>query len=106
MRPVIGVLPLWRAEKEQLWMRPDYLEGIMEAGGAPLIFPFTEDEELAAQLTQMCDGILFTGGQDVSPSIYGEESLPQLEEVSEGATTISASSSPIPKRPRSCSESR
>ncbi len=83
MRPVIGVLPLWRAEKEQLWMRPDYLEGIMEAGGAPLIFPFTEDEELAAQLTQMCDGILFTGGQDVSPSIYGEESLPQLEEVSE-----------------------
>ncbi len=83
MKPVIGVLPLWRSEKERLWMRPDYLDGIMEAGGAPLIFPFTEDEELTDQFTGMCDGILFTGGQDVSPAIYGEEPLPQLEEVSD-----------------------
>ena len=62
MKPVIGVLPLWRSEKERLWMRPDYLDGIMEAGGAPLIFPFTEDEELTDQFTGMCDGILFTAG--------------------------------------------
>ena len=83
MRPLIGVTPLWRTEKEHLWMRLEYLEGVMEAGGAPVVFPFTEDEELVAQLTQMCDGILFTGGHDISPSIYGEEPLPQLEDVSE-----------------------
>jgi len=83
MRPLIGVTPLWRTEKEHLWMRLEYLEGVMEAGGAPVVFPFTEDEELVAQLTEMCDGIMFTGGHDISPSIYGEEPIPQLEDVSE-----------------------
>lgn len=83
MRPVIGVMPLWRAEKRDLWMRLGYLEGIMEAGGAPIVFPFTEDEELVAQLCDMCDGFLFTGGDDVAPSLYGEEPIPQLGEVSE-----------------------
>ena len=69
MRPVIGVLPLWRAEKEQLWMRPDYLEGIMEAGGAPLIFPFTEDEELAAQFLYLCPHRVDDGRQPVRADV-------------------------------------
>ena len=82
-KPVIGVMPLFRSDKGDLWMRMGYLGGILEAGGAPIIFPFTKDEELVDQFCGMCDGFLFTGGQDISPSIYGEDPLPELEEVSE-----------------------
>lgn len=70
---VIGVTPLWDAEKNSIWMLPEYLEGIQAAGGLPIILPLKADEQAARHLLNSCDGILFTGGQDVSPSLYGME---------------------------------
>ena len=80
MKPVIGVMPLWDELRDSLWMLPGYLDGISQAGGLPLIFPFTSDEEEISQLMDRCDGFLLTGGHDVSPDIYGEDPLPQLQE--------------------------
>ena len=80
MKPVIGVMPLWDELRDSLWMLPGYLDGISQAGGLPLIFPFTSDEEELSQLMDRCDGFLLTGGHDVSPDIYGEDPLPQLQE--------------------------
>ena len=78
MKPLIGVMPLWDDEKESLWMLPGYLDGLREAGGLPVVFPFTTDEEELEQLVNLCDGFLFTGGHDVSPALYHEEPLPGL----------------------------
>ncbi len=75
MKPVIGVMPLWDEHKDSLWMLPGYLEGITRAGGLPFIFPLTDDEDSLAQLIEMCDGLLFTGGQDVCPEYYKEKKL-------------------------------
>lgn len=75
MKPVIGVMPLWDEEKESIWMLPGYLNGIRRAGGIPVIFPLSQDEEELKRLAGMCDGFLFTGGQDVSPDLYQEELL-------------------------------
>ncbi len=75
MKPVVGVMPLWDDEKESLWMLPAYLEGLEEAGATSIIFPLTVDKEEIVRLMNMCDGILLTGGHDVSPSLYGEEPL-------------------------------
>jgi len=72
MKKIIGVMPLWDDEKESVWMLPGYLEGIKFAGGLPMIFPMTTDAEDLRQLCDMCDGILFTGGHDVNPALYGE----------------------------------
>ncbi len=72
---MIGILPLWDDEKDSIWMLPGYPDGIREAGGVPFIFPFTFDKEDLSELIDMCDGILFTGGQDVSPDLYGEKRL-------------------------------
>jgi len=69
-RPLIGVLPLWDDERESMWMLPGYFEGIMEAGGLPVMLPMTEDPEMLDRLADMCDGFLFTGGHDVSPEVY------------------------------------
>ena len=75
LRPVVGLIPLWDDEKESLWMLPGYMDGIREAGGIPLMFPLTEKEEELGQLIGLVDGILFTGGHDVSPEVYGEQPL-------------------------------
>lgn len=76
MRPVIGVIPLFDEEKDSVWMVPGYLSGIEEAGGLPVILPFTAKEEELEEAAGLCGGFLFTGGHDVDPSVYGEERKP------------------------------
>lgn len=78
MKPIIGVMPLWDEEKDSIWMLPGYMDGLMEAGGLPLIFPFSTDGEDLKRLTRACDGLLLTGGDDVSPALYREEPLEGL----------------------------
>lgn len=68
---LIGVTPLWDAERQSVWMLPDYLDGIKAAGGLPVVLPLYVSEEEVDQIVETCDGFLFTGGQDVSPSLYG-----------------------------------
>lgn len=78
-KPVVGVVPLWDDEKESIWMLPGYFDGIQKAGGIPIMLPFTTDQNILAQCIDMCDGILLTGGHDVSPMIYGmEPEVPNL----------------------------
>lgn len=71
-RPIIGLVPLVDQERESYWMLPGYMEGIREAGGLPIMLPLTEDEAEIEQLVKLCDGLLFTGGHDVSPAVYGK----------------------------------
>ena len=71
--PIIGVTPLWDAERKSVWMLPDYLDGIRAAGGLPVVLPIEMSEEDADQIVETCDGFLFTGGQDVAPELYGEK---------------------------------
>ena len=68
--PIIGVTPLWDAERKSVWMLPDYLEGIKAAGGIPIVLPLEMSEEDASRIVETCDGFLFTGGQDVTPELY------------------------------------
>ena len=63
--PIIGVTPLWDAERKSLWMLPDYLDGIRAAGGIPVVLPLEMSETDADRIVETCDGFLFTGGQDV-----------------------------------------
>ena len=71
--PIIGVTPLWDAERKSVWMLPDYLDGIRAAGGLPVVLPIEMTEKDAEQMVETCDGFLFTGGQDVAPELYGEK---------------------------------
>ena len=63
--------PLWDVELKSVWMLPDYLDGIREAGGVPVVLPLDADSDGISLLANRFDGFLFTGGPDVSPSLYG-----------------------------------
>ena len=69
-KPVIGVIPLIDYNKNSYWMLPGYFGGVTEAGGMPVMLPLTSDSADIEQITSMCDGFLFTGGQDVNPKLY------------------------------------
>lgn len=70
-KPIIGVTPLWDEEKKSYWMLPGYLEGVKEAGAIPIILPLAADGADIAQLADLCDGFLFTGGRMSIPSCTG-----------------------------------
>ncbi len=72
MRPIIAIIPLYDDEKESLWMLPHYMNMLEDSKALPLMLPLTEDKEVLRQYFTLCDGILLTGGHDVSPSIYNE----------------------------------
>lgn len=83
MRPVIGLSPLWDNSKESYWMLPGYMKMLEECGAVPLMLPLTHDERILDHCLNMCNGILLTGGQDVSPSMYGANISPFCGEVCE-----------------------
>lgn len=72
MKPTIGVTALFDEKKDSIWMLPGYMEGIRQAGGLPVILPLNCDDSDIDQLIRLCDGVLFTGGHDVNPALYGE----------------------------------
>lgn len=81
MKPIVGVMPLWDNEKENIRMLPAYMDSISSAGGMPVIFPFTEDKQDLEQLAELCDGFLFPGGPDVAPDLYHETAMEGLVSV-------------------------
>ena len=87
-KPILGVTLLWDEEKNSYWMLPGYLEGLEEAGAIPIILPLAADGADIAQLADLCDGFLFTGGQDVAPQLYGEAMKPTCGELCPARDTL------------------
>jgi putative glutamine amidotransferase len=58
-----------------------YAEAILAAGGAPLLVPVLQDETIVAALLDRADGLLVTGGADLSPDLFGQQPLPALGSV-------------------------
>jgi putative glutamine amidotransferase len=77
-RPMIGLTPLMDIERESYWMLPGYMEALRDAGALPVMLPLTDDPGELRTLADRCDGLLFTGGQDVAPAVYGAEQQTEL----------------------------
>ncbi|MGN0157938.1 MAG: gamma-glutamyl-gamma-aminobutyrate hydrolase family protein [Brotaphodocola sp.] len=72
-KPVIALTPYYNTEKDEPYMRPAYLKAIRAAGGIPVILPLDLTADDIEQLIDSFDGILFTGGPDVHPFFFGED---------------------------------
>jgi gamma-glutamyl-gamma-aminobutyrate hydrolase PuuD len=85
MKPVVGITTyLTRAtfeswEEDVALVPADYVRAIERAGGRPLLVPPNEDgidETLAA-----LDGLIFSGGSDLDPELYGQDLHPETKGV-------------------------
>lgn len=48
-----------------------YVRAVETAGGAPFLLPLSTDEDVIETMVDMCDGVVFTGGDDVHPRHFG-----------------------------------
>ena len=76
MKPIIGLTPSWDNENKRLSIPQDYIFAVLDAGGTPVVIPPMEDEAQLRDALDRCDGLLLSGGDDVCPTLYGEEILP------------------------------
>ena len=86
-KPVIGIPVNVLVEKngpfaglERASVNQDYLDALKAAGAVPVALPMVDGEDVEVQLG-LLDGLLFTGGADLSPLTYGEEPENGLGEV-------------------------
>ncbi|MGX7349932.1 gamma-glutamyl-gamma-aminobutyrate hydrolase family protein [Dolosicoccus paucivorans] len=87
MKPVIGITSekyslnytrLKNIPGEATWH--GFTNAMIKAGALSVALPFSHVEEVE-QYVHLIDGLIVTGGQDVSPSLYGEEPHPKLGEL-------------------------
>ena len=62
----------------------DYVYRVEEAGGVPVLLPLCLDPETLLPVLARLDGLLVTGGGDVTPALYGAEPSPYCGKVSAG----------------------
>ncbi len=74
---VIGMTPSFSDQRPQMTLNLDYVSAVMRSGVLPVVLPVTEDQRLLDAMYEHVDGVVFTGGADLSPSLYGEEKLPE-----------------------------
>lgn len=79
-RPIIGISGSRSKEERHLFIRENYMESVLRAGGLPVLLPHFADEETARAVLGTLDGLLLAGGGDVRPSCYGEQTLPACGE--------------------------
>ncbi len=69
-RPVIGVTIDSDDDAPRYMSAYTYAEAVERAGGLPILLPFRVDPLLIPQYVDLCDGLLFSGGNDLDPSLY------------------------------------
>lgn len=88
MKPVIAITAGAVPNRAEPWspvthgQSHTYIDAITHAGGVPFIIPIIEDKVILSRLYSMADGILFAGGNDLQPLLYGEEPYPQVTDYS------------------------
>lgn len=69
--PMIGI-SCSRSNSGAAQLNTSYTEAVTKAGGVPVVLPTVGTPEEAAALLEKLDGIVFSGGEDVDPAMYGE----------------------------------
>lgn len=77
----IGIGANWDTQRKRLNMPNDYITAVIRAGGLPLLFPLTDNEAVWKAMIDKVDGVIFPGGEDIHPREFGEEIIPQCDEI-------------------------
>ena len=84
-RPIIGITSELDAARWGDWIREaavspvSYIRAVERAGGAPVMIPPVPPASVTAYI-EACDGLVFSGGRDVDPSLYDQERLETSDE--------------------------
>jgi putative glutamine amidotransferase len=83
LRPLIGITSYAQDASWGVWRLPaaliplDYVDAVERAGGRPILIP--PSEEGVDETLDALDGIVFSGGADLDPSMYGADAHPETD---------------------------
>ena len=77
MKPLIGVTAYHNTGEKTLYLRENYLNSVLQAGGLPVLLPQTPDAEILEGYLSHLDALILSGGGDVDPAFYGDTRIPQ-----------------------------
>lgn len=83
-KPVVGITTYltraaWGAWDVDAALVPfEYVQAVERAGGAPLLVPPGADTEATLAVV---DGLIFSGGSDLDPDLYGEDAHPETNGI-------------------------
>ena len=85
-KPLIGITASSIEQRDSAFgevyvLTRKYAEGVLRAGGVPVIVPYNLDEESLQILFDRLDGLLLSGGGDIDPELYGEPAHPATNEI-------------------------
>jgi putative glutamine amidotransferase len=80
-RPAIGITVDSDDDGSHYESPVSYAKAVEAAGGLPFLLPFRTDLSLIPQILDRLDGVLFSGGNDLDPALYGQNWHPRAEHV-------------------------
>ncbi len=79
--PVIGINMMFESLKEGgphfYMLKDEYVDAVGNAGALPLLIPPLSDFKMTDYFMEQVDGMLFIGGPDYPPEMYGQKLHPQ-----------------------------
>lgn len=73
-KPIIGITASYVKQSklsEGIYVHQDYDRAIIRAGGVPIVLPVA-NKVVIDEYLKICDGILFSGGEDIEPKFFGQ----------------------------------
>jgi len=58
-----------------------YAEGVLQAGGVPVIVPHNLDEDALRAMLNRVDGVVLSGGGDIDPVLFSEDAHPATSTI-------------------------
>lgn len=74
--PIIGITTYARNEAGEISLPGHYLDAVVAAGGIPILLPPHQTQ--VDRLLNVIDGLIFAGGGDIDPSVYGGQPHPSI----------------------------
>jgi putative glutamine amidotransferase len=79
MAPIIGITTYRNLEEGGHYLPGGYAESVLKAGGIPILL--TSGETDINRILETVDGLIFAGGGDIDPAVYGGPAHPSVERV-------------------------
>lgn len=70
---LIGLSANWNDDLHRSDVSNDCVTAVVAAGAVPMIMPLVDSVKAWKSMVNKMDAIIFTGGDDVNPKLYGEE---------------------------------
>ena len=94
MKPIIGIMATIHDIKDNpgfTKLNNTYVISVSKAGGIPIVIPTHLTDEERDRIVGICDGFLFSGGIDITPSFFGEDAHAGIGECHYGLDLVQLS---------------